>query len=161
MRMLRSSTDAEEVTQETFLSAWQNLGHFRGDSPFGGWLSRIAANFCLMRLRHKRVANEVEAPADEPSFNERGSLIDTVADWKPNALDQSLDSELRSAISAATEALPEDYREVFLLRDVEGLSYEEIGALTDLSLPAVKSRLHRARLALRATIDRFYEEREA
>lgn len=160
-RMLQSDADAEEVCQETFLSAWRTLPSFRGESPFGAWLNRIAANYCLMRLRRRKVASEVEEPPGAPQFNERGSLLDMVADWRPTALDRSLEAELRRAIEAAATKLPEDHREVFLLRDVEGMTYEEISEVTGSSLAAVKSRLHRARLSLRATIDEFFKEHEA
>ncbi len=159
-RILNADGEAEEVVQESFLSAWQSLSTFRGDSPFGAWVSRIAANFALMRLRRRRLAQAVEAHPDAPEFNERGSLIDSVADWTPNAEGRTLDAELRQAIDQATAALPDGYREVFLLRDLEGLSYEEIAQLTGDSVGAIKSRLHRARLSLRAAIDRFFQERE-
>ncbi len=160
-RMLNSPEDAAEVTQEAFLAAYRHLPEFRGDSAFGSWVYRIAANFSLMRLRHRRVTSEIESPLESPHFNERGSLIDTVADWGRNAEGQTLDAELREAITQATEGLPPEYRQVFVLRDLEGLSYDEIATLTETSLPAVKSRLHRARLALREAIDHFYAERES
>ncbi len=160
-RMLNSVDDAAEVTQEAFLAAYRHLPEFRGDAAFGSWVYRIAANFALMRLRHRKVASEVEAPVDAPHFNERGSLIEAVADWGRDAEGQTLDAELRSAIEEASQHLPDEYREVFVLRDLEGLPYEEIAQLTNTSLPAVKSRLHRARLALRQAIDRFYAERES
>lgn len=160
-RMLNSPDDAAEVTQEAFLAAYRHLPEFRGDSAFGSWVYRIAANYSLMRLRHRKVANEVEAPLDEPHFNDRGSLIDSVADWGRDAEGQTLDAELRTAIEQASDALAPEYREVFVLRDLEGLPYEEIATLTHTSLAAVKSRLHRARLALRSAIDRFYAERES
>lgn len=160
-RMLNSTDDAAEVTQEAFLAAYRHLPEFRGDSAFGSWVHRIAANFALMRLRHRKVANEVEAPEGSPHFNERGSLIDSVADWGRDAEGQTLDAELREAIDQASRGLPEEYRQVFVLRDLEGLPYEEIATLTNTSLAAVKSRLHRARLALREAIDRFYAERES
>ncbi len=157
-RMLRSDDDAAEVVQEAFLAAYRHLPEFRGESAFGSWVYRITANFALMRLRKRKVTAVVEEP-EEPQFNERGSLVDQVADWTPDAETQTLDAELRGAIDTATAALPEDYRQVFLLRDLEGMSYEEIAAVTQESVPAIKSRLHRARLALRAAIDRFYAER--
>lgn len=157
-RMLRSDDDAAEVVQEAFLAAYRHLPEFRGESAFGSWVYRITANFALMRLRKRKVSAVVEAP-EEPQFNERGSLLDQVADWTPNAETQTLDAELRGAIEAATAALPDEYRQVFLLRDLEGLSYEEIAAATQETVPAIKSRLHRARLALRAAIDRFYADR--
>lgn len=158
-RMLRSDDDAAEVVQEAFLAAYRHLPEFRGESAFGSWVYRITANYALMRLRHRKVTAQIEAPDPGPEFNERGSLIDEVADWSRDALDQTLDAELRKAIDDAAAMLPEEYRQVFLLRDVEGLSYEEIVQVTGASLPAVKSRLHRARLSLRAAIDRFYADR--
>lgn len=161
LRMLNSSADAAEVTQETFLSAYRNLKEFRGDAAFGSWVHRIAANHALMRLRQRKVTADFEGPLDEPQFNERGSLIDQVADWGPNAEALTLDAELREAIEAASAALPAEHRQVFVLRDVEGLSYEDIAQVVGESVPAIKSRLHRARLAMRATIDRYYAEHES
>ncbi|MBL8921136.1 MAG: sigma-70 family RNA polymerase sigma factor [Myxococcaceae bacterium] len=158
-RMLRSDDDAAEVVQEAFLAAYRKLPEFRGESAFGSWVYRITANFALMRLRHRKVSLTVEEPDGAPNFNERGSLIDDVADWSRDAEEQTLDAELRKAIDGATAKLPEDHRQVFLLRDVEGLSYEEIAQVTGDSLAAIKSRLHRARLAMRAAIDQFYAER--
>jgi RNA polymerase sigma-70 factor (ECF subfamily) len=158
-RMLRSDDDAAEVVQEAFLAAYKHLPEFRGESAFGSWVYRIAANYALMRLRHRKVTAQVEEPEGSPTFNERGSLIDDVADWSRDAEEQTLDAELRKAIDDASARLPEEYRQVFLLRDVEGLSYEEIAQAVGDSVPAIKSRLHRARLALRAAIDRFYAER--
>jgi RNA polymerase sigma-70 factor, ECF subfamily len=160
LRILHSDAEAAEVTQETFLAAWQSLAQLSGDS-FEHWVHRIATNRALMRLRHKKLADQVEQSLEAPQFNQRGSLIDTVADWSPNALGQSLDAELARAIDAASKGLPEDHRRVFLLRDVEGLSYEQISEITGDSVAAVKSRLHRARLAMRAAIDRFYSERQS
>jgi RNA polymerase sigma-70 factor (ECF subfamily) len=162
LRMTRTEADAAEVTQDTFLNAYTHLAELQGDNlkAFGSWLSRIAANQSLMRLRHRKVAAQVEQSLDEPAFNERGSLVEEVADWRLDALGQTLDAELREAIQKATDALPEEYRRVFLLRDLDGLSYEEIAEITEESVPAIKSRLHRARLALRAAIDRFYQDVE-
>jgi RNA polymerase sigma-70 factor (ECF subfamily) len=162
LRMTRTEADAAEITQDTFLNAYQHLGELQGDNlkAFGSWLTRIAANQSLMRLRHRKVASQVEQSLDEPTFNERGSLVDDVADWRLDALGQTLDNELREAIQKATDQLPEEHRRVFLLRDLDGLSYEEIAEITGESVPAIKSRLHRARLALRAAIDQFYQDVE-
>ena len=160
LHLTRSEADAAEITQETFLSAYRNLANFRGDAEVSTWLHRIAGNFGLMRLRHKKVQDRVEEPHPGPQFSDRGTLAEMVADWRADALDEVLDSELREAITAATDSLPEGHRQVFLLRDVEGLSYEEIAEITGESVSAIKSRLHRARLALRAAIDTFYAEHE-
>ena len=159
LRMTRSEADAAEITQDTFLSAYQHLGEFRGESAFGSWVHRIAANNALMRLRRQKVLDIVSDELAGPEFTERGSLAEGPdSDWSKRADDKVLDDELGRAIQVATDALPEGYREVFLLKDVEGLSYEEISEMVGISIPAVKSRLHRARLALREAIDAFYKE---
>jgi len=159
LRMTRSEADAAEITQDTFLSAYQHLAEFRGEAAFGSWVHRIAANNALMRLRRQRVLDVVNEDLAGPEFTERGSLAASPeTDWTRRADDKILDEELGRAIQEATDALPEGYREVFLLKDVEGLSYEEISEMVGISVPAVKSRLHRARLALREAIDAFYKE---
>ena len=159
LRMTRSEADAAEITQDTFLSAYQHLGEFRGESAFGSWVHRIAANNALMRLRRQKVLDIVSDEIAGPEFTERGSLAEAPdSDWSKRADDKVLDDELGRAIQVATDALPEGYREVFLLKDVEGLSYEEISEMVGISIPAVKSRLHRARLSLREAIDAFYKE---
>ena len=163
LRMLQSSEDAAEVTQDAFLAAYRKLREFRGDAQFGSWVYRIAANEALMKLRHRKVVSSVESPLPEgegPTFNERGSLVDDVAPWQGrDGEEEVLDAELRAAIEQAAAGLAEEQREVFVLRDLEGLSYEEIAELTRSTVPAIKSRLHRARLALRAAIEHFYADR--
>jgi len=147
---------ALRITQETFLSAYQHLRELRG-AIFSAWIQRIAANQSLMRVRHRKVAQNAESELTGPTFNERGSLDPYPAsDWSRRADEKALDAELAKAIERAAEALPEAYRQVFLLRDVEGLSYEEITEITGDSLGALRSRLHRARLAMRQAIDSFY-----
>jgi RNA polymerase sigma-70 factor (ECF subfamily) len=156
LRMTRSEADAAEIVQETFLSAYQHLAEFRGEAAFGSWVHRIAANNALMRIRHQRVVDATQEP-NSPEFDERGHLSEYPAsDWSRRADEQVLDAELGRAIQLATDRLPEEYRQVFLLKDVEGMSYEQIGEITGDSVPAIKSRLHRARLSLRDAIDQFY-----
>jgi len=159
LRMTRSEPDAAEIAQDTFLSAYQHLPEFRGEAAFGSWVHRIAANNALMRLRHQRVRDLVVEEPAEPEFTDRGSLAEyPETDWSKRADDKLLDDELGHAIQQATDGLAAGYREVFLLKDVEGMSYEEISEMLGISVPAVKSRLHRARLALRQAIDDFYKE---
>ncbi len=159
LRMTRSEADAAEITQDTFLSAYQHLDSFRGDAAFGSWVHRIAANNALMRLRHRRVVQAAEDELKTPEFNDRGTLLEpTSAEWTRNGEEKALDRELGEAIRKATDALPDGYREVFLLKDVEGLSYEQISEITRDSVAAIKSRLHRARLSLREAIEAFYNE---
>jgi RNA polymerase sigma-70 factor (ECF subfamily) len=159
LRMTRSEADAAEIVQDAFLSAYQALPSFRGEAAFGSWVHRIAANHALMRLRHRRVVKAAEEELQAPEFSERGGLLEAPApQWSRPADERALDAELGEAIRKATDSLPDAYRQVFLLKDVEGLSYEQIAEATGDSVPAIKSRLHRARLALREAIDRFYKE---
>ena len=164
LRMTRSEADAAEITQDTFLSAYQHLKDFRGEAAFGSWVHRIAANHALMRLRHRRVAkaaeDELAGGPTGPEFTDRGGLAEPPSsEWMKGGEERFLDAELGQAIQQATDQLPEAYRTVFLLKDVDGLSYEEISEVTGDSIPAIKSRLHRARLALREAINAFYNDR--
>lgn len=156
LRMTRSEADAAEIAQDTFFSAYQHLKDFRGQAAFGSWVHRIAANHALMRLRHRRVVEKSEESLVEPGFTRMGILRRPPQQWERPADEQAIDAELGRAIEQATDRLPEGYREVFLLKDVEGLSYEQIAEITGDSVAAIKSRLHRARLSLREAIDRFY-----
>ena len=159
LRMTRSEADAAEIAQDTFFSAYQHLKDFRGQAAFGSWVHRIAANHALMRLRHRRVVEKSEDALAEPGFTRMGILRRPPQQWERPADEQALDAELGGAIERATDRLPEGYREVFLLKDVEGLSYEQIAEITGDSVAAIKSRLHRARLSLREAIDQFYSEK--
>jgi RNA polymerase sigma-70 factor (ECF subfamily) len=159
LRMTRSEADAAEIAQDTFFSAYQHLKDFRGQAAFGSWVHRIAANNALMRLRHRRVVEKSEEALVEPGFTRMGILRRPPEQWERPADEQVLDAELGQAIERATDRLPEGYREVFLLKDVEGLSYEQIAEITGDSVAAIKSRLHRARLSLREAIDQFYSEK--
>jgi RNA polymerase sigma-70 factor (ECF subfamily) len=159
LRMTGSEADAQEVLQEAFLNAYQKLPNFRGEAQFSSWLYRIAANSALMRLRRKRRAPDAltDQPLElqGPKFSAEG-FLEPQNDWSQRADSQMMDRELGSAIDQAVAALPDDYRTVFLLKDVDGLSNEEIAAALDLTVPAVKSRLHRARLALREKLGEFF-----
>jgi RNA polymerase sigma-70 factor (ECF subfamily) len=159
LRMTGSEADAQEVLQEAFLNAYQKLPNFRGEAQFSSWLYRIAANSALMRLRRKRRAPDAltDQPLElqGPKFSAEG-FLEPQNDWSQRADSQMMDKELGSAIDQAVAALPDDYRTVFLLKDVDGLSNEEIASALDLTVPAVKSRLHRARLALREKLGEFF-----
>lgn len=167
LRMLGNEQDAEEVLQEAFLSAFQKLGEFRGDAAFNSWIYRIAANSALMRLRRRRRTPETlatgEQTADElggPEFGADGAYVSPPrSDWSLRADDALHNRELGAALEKAVANLSDDYRVVFLLKDVDGLSNEEIATSLGLSVPAVKSRLHRARLALREQLGEFFSQR--
>jgi len=161
--MTGSEADAQEVLQEAFLNAYQKLPNFRGEAQFSSWLYRIAANSALMRLRRKRRAPDAltDQPLElqGPRFSAEGYLDPApLSDWSQRADEKMMDRELGTAIDQAVAGLPDDYRTVFLLKDVDGLSNEEIAGALDLTVPAVKSRLHRARLALREKLGEFFGE---
>ncbi|HVP39773.1 MAG TPA: sigma-70 family RNA polymerase sigma factor [Candidatus Saccharimonadales bacterium] len=156
LRLLRRPEDAEDVLQETFLSAYRALPNFKGDSQFGTWLYRIATNFALMKLRGKK---PVFVSLDEPRDDDQPPV--ELTDFSADPLADVLDSELRHKMEEAIAKLPEDMRTVFLLRDIEGLSNSEVAEILDLSVAAVKSRLHRTRLQLRRDLARYFSEREA
>ena len=162
LRMTGSEADAQEVLQEAFLNAYQKLPLFRGEAQFSSWLYRIAANSALMRLRRKRRAPDAlgDQPLElaGPKFSAEGYLEPTsTSDWSQRADERMMSGQLGDAINKAVEELPDDYRTVFLLKDVDGLSNEDIASALDLTVPAVKSRLHRARLALREKLGEFFE----
>lgn len=166
LRMMRNEHDAEEVLQEALLHAYQKIDGFRGDAAFSSWIYRIAANSALMRLRRKRRAPEFLAigePGAEvtgPEFSSEGAYVDPPrSDWSLRADEALQNQQLGEAIRKAVENLSEDYRVVFMLKDVDGLSNEEIAGVLGLSVPAVKSRLHRARLVLRDELSGFFQVR--
>jgi RNA polymerase sigma-70 factor, ECF subfamily len=142
--------EADDVYQETFLTAFKKLKGFRGDSDLKTWLYRIASNLCLMR--HRRKAARPEVPMlDRPDEDGEIRPMD-FPDAAPQPEEAARRRELTDAVASALGELPMDYRLVLTLRDVEGLSAEETAGILKLSVPAVKSRLHRGRLFLR---DRF------
>ena len=153
-----SREDAEDVVQEAFLKAYSNLEQFQGQSKFYTWLVRIAVNEALMKLRRRRPERFVSL--DEDVKTEDDSLPREVADWSPNPEQLYNQAELRDILSKTIQGLPPTFRTVFVLRDVEGLSTEETAEALDLSVPAVKSRLLRARLQLRERLNRFFQRRQ-
>jgi RNA polymerase sigma-70 factor, ECF subfamily len=150
--------DAEDVVQDAFLKAYQNLGQFQGQSKFYTWLVRIAVNEALMRLRRRRPDRMVSI--DEDVQTEEDSIPREIADWSPNPEQRYSQAELKEILSKTIQGLPPSFRTVFVLRDVEGLSTEETSAALDLSVPAVKSRLLRARLQLRERLNKYFKRRD-
>lgn len=143
-KICRDREKAEHTMQETFLSMVKNLRQFDGKSKLSTWLYRIVVNHCLMLARSSKKHNYVDIENDEESFEER-----FIADWDTLPIKHVENLELREMLDNAIQKLSPDYRMVFLLRDVEQLSTEETAEVTELSVPAVKSRLHRARSFLR------------
>jgi RNA polymerase sigma-70 factor, ECF subfamily len=150
--------DAEDVVQDAFLKAYGNLNQFQEQSKFYTWLVRIAVNEALMKLRRRRPERTVSL--DEDVKTEEDSIPREVADWSPNPEQQYSQAELKQILSKTINGLPPSFRTVFVLRDVEGLSTEETADALNLSIPAVKSRLLRARLQLRERLTKYFKKRE-
>jgi RNA polymerase sigma-70 factor (ECF subfamily) len=146
--------DAEDVMQDAFLKAYEKLDQFQGNSKFYTWLVRIAVNESLMRLRKRRSGRMVSI--DEDIQTEEGSMPRDFADWDPNPEQNYTQAELTEILRKTIQGLPRGFRVVFVLRDVEGLSTEETAETLGLSIPAVKSRLLRARLQLRERLTRYF-----
>ena len=150
--------DAEDVVQDAFLKSYENLSKFQEQSKFYTWLVRIAVNEALMRLRRRRPERMVSL--DEEVKTEEDSMPREVADWAPNPEQLYNQSELQEILGKTIQGLPPSFRTVFVLRDVEGLSTEETAEALDLSIPAVKSRLLRARLQLRERLNKYFKRRK-
>lgn len=156
--------EAEDVLQETFLSAWRALPRFKGEAQFGTWLYRIATNAALMRRRKRRPdVVSLDAPISTGDGDDAASSgpAHDVRDWAALPDEELMGAETRAAMAAAIAELPDDWKAAFLLRDVEELSNGEAAAALDLSVPAFKARVHRARLFLRNRLDRHFGTRTA
>ncbi|MFP5204980.1 MAG: sigma-70 family RNA polymerase sigma factor [Acidobacteriota bacterium] len=146
--------DAEDVMQDAFLKAYEKLDQFQGNAKFYTWLVRIAVNESLMRLRKRRTSKTVSM--DENIETDEGTVPRDFADWAPDPEQNYDNAELSEILRRTIQGLPRGFRVVFALRDVEGLSTEETAEALGLSVPAVKSRLLRARLQLRERLSRHF-----
>ena len=146
--------DAEDAMQEAFLKAYEHLQGFQGDSRFYTWLVRIAVNEGLMRLRKRRPG---QVSIDDPVETDEDLMPREIEDWGPSPEKQYAQTELAQILSEVIDKLDPEYRIVFVLRDIEELSTEDTAQLLRLSVPAVKSRLLRARLRLREKLNRHFK----
>lgn len=159
-RITGNREDAEEVAQDALWAATRKIHSFKGESAFGSWLYRIAANAAYQKLRRRKVRDhEVSWEDLSPHFDDERRHLETVEDWSSKVEEPALQEEVRSVLQSAIETLPPDYRTAFLLHDVEGLSNPEIVRSLGLSLPAVKSRIHRSRLFLRRRLSDYMAQR--
>jgi RNA polymerase sigma-70 factor, ECF subfamily len=157
MNITRNREDAEDAMQDAFMKAYSHLNTFQEDSRFYTWLVRIAANEALMRLR-KRRPNQISL--DEPVEGEDDLMPREIRDWGPSPEQRFAQSEMHAILEQVIDQLDADFRTVFVLRDIEELSTEETAAVLEISVPAVKSRLLRARLKLRQKLDRYMRDRK-
>jgi RNA polymerase sigma-70 factor (ECF subfamily) len=149
--------DAEDVLQETFMKAYEHLDQFQGNSKFYTWIVRIAVNQALMKLRRRKTDKSVSL--DETIDTGEDTVVREIAAWGEDPEQRFSREELGSILDSAIQSLEPPYRSVFVLRDIDELSTEETADVLGLSVPAVKSRLLRARLQLREKLTRFFRRK--
>ncbi|HMH53481.1 MAG TPA: RNA polymerase sigma factor [Candidatus Acidoferrum sp.] len=157
-RITGSKEDAEEATQDALWTAGRKIGTFKGDSAFGSWLYRIAANAAYMKLRvRKAKAREIAIADVLPALDDGGVHFEPMDDWSPRVEEQALNGELREILDTAIAELPPEYRAALVLHDVEGMPNPDVAEALGISLPAVKSRIHRSRLYLRKRLSDYMQ----
>jgi RNA polymerase sigma-70 factor (ECF subfamily) len=150
-KVCRTREHAEEALQDTFVNVFRKLKQFDRRSKFTTWLYSIVANNCLMKRRQSKL-HRASVSLDQPD-GDGGSV--QIPEWRDTPLHQTMRGELRGLLDESIKKLPMDHRIVFILRDVEGKSAEETGKILDLTVPAVKSRLRRARVFLRNELEEY------
>lgn len=155
LRLTKNTEDAEEVLQDVFVTLYRKLPGFEGKSAFSSWLYRITVNASFMKLRKRKHQNGVSLDEVYPHLP-TGYRSET--EFGANTDSRIFNSQLRTALEKAIARLPEEYKAVFILRDIDGLSNKEVGEILTLSIPAVKSRLHRSRMMLRRRLRRIYDD---
>jgi RNA polymerase sigma-70 factor (ECF subfamily) len=150
LQIMRNETEAQEAVQDALITIWNKIDQFEGRSQFTTWLHRVAANAALMKLRkNKKFEQNVPLDAEEPVIQ--------FADPREGPGDAALRGELGERVRTAIDGLPEPYRTTVLLADVDELPMEEIASAMNATVPAVKSRLHRGRLALREVLQPYLD----
>ncbi|MCW5768947.1 MAG: sigma-70 family RNA polymerase sigma factor [Phycisphaeraceae bacterium] len=160
-RFLGSEADAEDAVQEAFLSAFKNLDKFQEGSQVGTWIHRILINAALMKLRSRNRRHEASIEDLLPKFDQTGHAENPAQPWNLPGPDPIQADETRRVVREAIESLPDAYRTVLILRDVEQLDTESTAAALGISSNAVKTRLHRARQALRTLLDPHFRPEQS
>jgi RNA polymerase sigma-70 factor (ECF subfamily) len=153
-----NQSDAEEAVQDAFWNVIHKIDTFRGDAALGSWIYRITANAANYKRRSgARRRHEISLDEILPSFREGGRYADPIVAWSTDLDDPAVQTELRSVLTSALDELPDHYRGVSILHDVEGLSMAEVAACLDITVPTAKTRAHRARLLLRQCLAGFMD----
>jgi RNA polymerase sigma-70 factor (ECF subfamily) len=155
-KILRHEEDAAEALQDAFLSAYRGLKNFKVESTFSTWLYRVATNAALMRYRRRR-APTISLDQSQSPLEDAEPMA--IPDWSAQPLDELLDAETREVLYESLMRLPEDLADVFIKRDIDGHSNAEVAESLGISVAAVKSRLHRARIGLREDLNRYFSDR--
>ena len=156
LRYTRKQEDAEEVLQDVFVTVFRKVGSFEGKSAFSSWLHRIVVNAAFMKLRKNKQSRSV--PLEDLSPSLKQEYLERNLSFFPKSDSICAAHELQDALEKAITKLPDEYRVVFVMRDVDGLSNNEVADQLKITIPAVKSRLHRARLMLRKRLKRQWSE---
>jgi RNA polymerase sigma-70 factor (ECF subfamily) len=156
--LLGNDADAEDVTQDVFVQIMRKLSTFRGESTFTTWLHHVTVNAALAYRRKKKIREEHRSRDSLEDVLDTGEHTVPARSWSQPPDQLALDHESHDLIEEAIAHMPEAYRDVYVLSDVEGVSNADIGSMLGLSLPAVKSRLHRARLMMRDALAPYFEE---
>ena len=157
LRMCDNPSDAEDMVQDTFLNVFKYLEGFRYETKFRNWLYRVATSACLKKKRRSKYAPDRELSLDEFLPADESAASTDLPRWASQPLEQVLDGELAGVIRQALLDLPEKYRLVVVLRDVEGFTTQESAEILNLTPTNIKVRLHRARLFLREALKSYYE----
>ena len=160
-RFLRNEEDARDAVQEGFLSAFKALDRFEGGSKLSTWLHRIVVNASLMKLRSKKRKPERSIEEILPAYKADGHPEEFFEPWRETGEDAAAAKEERELVRKFIDELPDNYRNVVLLRDIEGIDTEDTAKMLDLTPGAVKTRLHRARLALRQLLDPYFRPEDS
>jgi len=158
-RMMSNSEEAEEVAQEVFITVYKSLPDFRGDSRFSTWLYRVTVNHCKNRMKYLGRRKYYQSESfDGPVETEEGEMVKQIADEHLDPLDRLEQKETQALVQKKLNELEEEQKAVLLLRDIEGLSYQEIAEILDLREGTVKSRIHRARLELKEKLGKEFSQ---
>jgi RNA polymerase sigma-70 factor (ECF subfamily) len=155
-RFLGRGDESADAVQEAFCSAFQAINRFEGTSALSTWLHRIVVNVCLMKLRTRSRRPTVSIEDLLPAFDETGHRLEPVAPWSDEPCNRLERAEMHNQVRACIDRLPDDYRVVLLLRDIEELDTEQTAEVLGISVSAVKTRLHRARQALRSLLEPLF-----
>ena len=155
-RMTKNAEDAQEICQDVLLSVYRHIQDFKGDSSLATWIYSIAANACKMKLRQRNPEEVLTLEGDLPALSEEYYEMAIFNPRARNPDQMLLDQEVRAQLEKAISELPPDHRQVLILRDIEGLSTEEVSQALNLSVPNVKVRLHRSRLLLRKQLEKYF-----
>lgn len=157
-RLLRHEEEARDAVQDAFLQAFRSIDRFRGDSNLGTWLHRIVTNAALMKLRSTNRHPEVTIEELLPQFDESGHHTQPIRDWSDSPGFALVQDETRLQVRACIDRLPAPYREILMLRDIEELDTDETARVLGISSGSVKTRLHRARQALRTLLEPIFSD---